>query len=209
MNNQFDQVNWYVMYQAQWYKGDIVSYEALLRYGPNTLVFPHARFENLSFIEQQILTKSVVTDVCKLIKKTNVPIAFNLSSTLFDQDFVQDIIDLFITSSIPSNFLRCEIVEDELLNISHISFLKKFQEVGITLVIDDLIKSNSEANFAFFREHNLPCIIKVETTSEVQDFMDTYRSQGYVIIQEGPNADLESDDIIQSNKMSTPVRLKV
>lgn len=195
----------YLVYQAQWQNGIIVSYEALLRHISGKDRFPRTIFESFSIAQQQDITILIIEEVQQAISLVSLPIAFNIPARLLSDDIVTRIVQQ--NKNIPQGFLRCEIVEDEVLDEAHMPSIRALSQAGIELVIDDLIEQYSVDNLSILEAHDLSCIIKVEMRPEFGSMLEQYRSKGYRIIQEGDWVDLSSNDILQSNKLSVPQKL--
>ncbi len=196
----------YLVYQAQWQNGIIVSYEALLRHISGKDRFPRTIFESFSIAQQQDITILIIEEVQQAISLVSLPIAFNIPARLLSDDIVTRIVQQ--NKNIPQGFLRCEIVEDEALDEVHMPYILALSQAGIELVIDDLIEQYSVENLSILEANDLSCIIKVEMRPKFGSMLEQYRSRGYRIIQEGDWVDLSSNDILQSNRLSFPAQLK-
>ncbi len=195
----------HLVYQAQWHRGSIVSYEALLRQYSEGNSFPRDFFESLPLFQQHQISVAIIQEVIQKIKQIELPIAFNLPARLLTQELIEDL-SLYV-QYIDKGLLRCEIVEDERLQEYHVPLLHRLTELGISLVIDDLMEKFSLDNLRLLQQWDISCILKIERKAEYDEIMEVYRTQGYIIIQEGDSVILDSDDVLQTYLLSHPVRL--
>ncbi len=198
---RFNDHDWYLLYQPQYLRGDVVGYEALLRVKGDVTAFPRDLFYSMSRADQQALTLLIAKAVADRIDcDPDHPISFNVSPEIFDRALVDHMIQ--VASTCPSGYLRIELIEDVELIPAQAQFVQVLAEAGIGIVIDDIPDKYSLQNLELAESLGIPLILKVEMTQATPELMQTLRAKNFTIIQEGEAADINSGDIVQTRKVS-------
>lgn len=195
--------DYYLVYQPEFWRGNIISYEALLRKKSCEDRFPYHDFQQLSQEQQQELTEYIAERIYWVVQDVEQPISFNVSPSFLDEEISHYIGKL--TKNLPPYTLVIEIIEDSVLQSPQNQYLKHMHQAGVGIRIDDVTDQYGWDNLRFIEKLDIPFDIKVNMQNASQDLLPYLREYG-TVIQEGDKADItSSQDIIQSFQLSKPI----
>ena len=195
--------DYYLVYQPEFWRGNIVSYEALLRKTSCEHCFPYHDFQQLSKERQKELTEYIAEHVYWVIQDIEKPISFNVSPSFLDKEMVGYITTL--STYLPPYTLVMEIIEDSPPQSPQEQYIQSLYQGGVGIRIDDVTDQYGWDNLRFIEHINIGFDIKVNMQNASQDLLPYLREHG-TVIQEGDKADItNTEDIIQSFQLGKSV----